>query len=199
MTRIGVLGGTFDPPHYGHLILAEQAREQLELSRVLWVPAADPPHKHGRPITPVEHRLEMVRLALVDNPAFEISLVDVNRPGPHYTHEMLALLAGEHPNADLVFLIGEDSLRDLPTWREPSRLIQYATLGVMRRQGITYEMEALEAAIPGLRERVTFLDTPLIDIAAADLRARVAAGRTIRYFLPPGVRAYIHQHSLYQV
>lgn len=196
--RLGVLGGTFDPPHYGHLILAEQAREQLSLARVLWVPAADPPHKQGRRISPVAARLEMVSLAIAENPAFEISEIDVNRPGPHYTADMLHLLRAQSPQHSLIFLIGGDSLRDIITWHEPARIIEQARLGVMERPGAAYDLRSLEAQIPGLGAAVLPVEAPLIDITGSDIRARVAAGRTIRYLLPPHVEMYIYQHALYQ-
>ncbi len=196
--RLGVLGGTFDPPHYGHLILAEQAREQLSLARVLWVPAADPPHKQGQRISPVAARLEMISLAIAENPAFELSEIDVKRPGPHYTADMLALLNAEYPQHSLIFLIGGDSLRDIITWHDPARIIKQARLGVMDRPGAAYDLHSLEALIPGLSAAVLRFDAPLIDISGSDIRARVAAGRTIRYMLPPHVEMYIYQHALYQ-
>jgi nicotinate-nucleotide adenylyltransferase len=198
--RVGVLGGTFDPPHYGHLVLAEQARDQLALERVLWVPAADPPLKPDVVITPIEHRLAMLELALAeaDNPAFAISSVDVERPGPHYTVDTLSLLADRQPEAQLFFLMGADSLRDLPRWHEPARLVRLARLVVMERPGVTYDLDRLEGVIPGLRESLIFLAAPLLDIAATDIRVRVAGGRTIRYLLPVGVEVYIREHELYQ-
>ncbi len=195
--RLGVLGGTFDPPHYAHLLMAEQAREQLALERVLWIPAADPPHKRGQMITPVKHRLEMLRLALADNPYFVLSLIDVERPGPHYTADTLALVAAENQGAELFFLIGSDSLRDLPSWHDPARLIQQAFLAVIQRPDVTYDLASLETAIPGLSGRLVFIDMPPMGIAAADIRRRVSAGRTIRYLLPAGVEAYIFQQKLY--
>jgi nicotinate-nucleotide adenylyltransferase len=174
MTRIGVLGGTFDPPHYGHLILGEQARDQLALKRVLWVPAANPPHKQGQAITAISHRLKMLALALADNPAFEISKVDVERPGPHYTVDMLDLR------------------------HEPEAIVERARMGVMGRPGTDYDLGALEKALPGLAERVSFIETPLIQISGHDIRRRVAANKTIRYLLPFRVQTYIYEHGLYR-
>lgn len=198
MTRLGVFGGTFNPPHYGHLILAEQARDQLSLDCVLWAPAADPPHKQGQPITPVEQRLAMVSLAIADNTSFELSTVDVERAGPHYSADMLALLNDAHPGADLLFLIGGDSLRDITTWHEPARILREARLAVMMRPGVEVDLGYLETQLPGIGERVAWVQAPLIDISGADIRARVAAGKSIRYLLPPCVQAYIDQHALYQ-
>jgi nicotinate-nucleotide adenylyltransferase len=198
VTRIGVLGGTFDPPHYGHLMLAEQAREQLALSRVLWVPAGDPPHKQDELITPVEHRLALVHLAIAGNPKFELSLVDARREGPHYSYAMLAIIAAEHPGDEVVFLIGEDSLRDLPTWKNPEKLIEAARLGVMRRRDVAYDIDQLEAAIPGLAGCLSFIDTPMVDISSEMIRDHLSKGRSARYQTPDSVLRYIHQHRLYQ-
>lgn len=196
--RLGVLGGTFDPPHCGHLILAEQAREQFSLDCVLWVPAADPPHKQGRPITPVRHRLEMLSLAIADNPAFELSLVDVSRPGPHYTADMLALIQEERQPAHLYFMVGGDSLRDLTTWHEPARIVRQATLVVMARPDAQVNLDELGRRVPGLIQSVEWLEAPLIDISGTDIRERASVGRTIRYLVPRPVELYIHQHTLYQ-
>lgn len=198
MTRLGVFGGTFNPPHYGHLILAEQARDQLSLDCVLWAPAADPPHKQGQPITPVAHRLAMVSLAVEDNPGFEISTVDINRAGPHYSADMLALLNDAYPGAELFFLIGGDSLRDITTWHEPATILREARLAVMVRPGAEMDLDRLEAQLPGISERLEWVDAPLIDISGRDIRTRVATGQSIRYLLPPPVQAYIDQQSLYQ-
>ncbi len=200
MTRLGLLGGTFDPPHMGHLILAELAREQLGLDRVLWVPVGVQPLKQGQAITPVTHRLEMLRLALEFPPqtAFEISRVDVDRPGPHYTVDTLNLIAVAQPRAELTLLIGGDSLRDLPLWHDPSRLIARARLAVMQRPGASCDLAALEAAVPGLRESLIFLDIPCIDISSTAIRQRITEGQTIRYLVPEAVEAYIARHGLYK-
>jgi cytidyltransferase-like protein len=129
VSRLGIFGGTFDPIHHGHLIVAEVLKEELQLSRVLFLPAGQPPHKIGRPITPIAHRLAMLQLALQGNPHFAISYVDVRRPGPCYTVDSLTLLRREYSDAELVFLMGEDSLHDLPTWHEPNRIAELALLG----------------------------------------------------------------------
>lgn len=196
--RLGVLGGTFDPPHYGHLALAEAAREQLGLTRVLFVPAGEPPHKPGRPITPAHHRAAMVQAAIADNPAFVLSRVDLDRPGPHYTVDMLALLEQEYPRAVFFFLMGSDSLVEFPTWRDPAGILRKAVLAVMNRPGYPVDWEALERAVPGIRERVVFVDAPMLDISASDLRRRAREGRSLRYLVPPAVEAYIREHGLYR-
>jgi len=196
--RLGVLGGTFDPPHYGHLVLAETARVCLRLDRVLFVPAGQPPHKPDRPVTPSHHRAAMVDAALADNPAFALSSVDLERPGPHYTVEMLALLGQEYPGAELYFLMGGDSLAEFLTWRDPAGIVRQARLAVMRRSGCEGDLEALEQAVPGLRERLVWIDAPYLDIAATDLRRRVREGLPLRYLVPPRVEAYIREHRLYR-
>jgi nicotinate-nucleotide adenylyltransferase len=195
---LGVLGGTFDPPHHGHLVLAELARDQLGLERVLWVPAADPPHKQGRAITRAEHRVAMLEIALRSNPHFVLCRADLERPGPHYTVDLMDILAGEYPGAAFYFLMGGDSLRDLPTWQDPARLIKQCLLAVMPRPGFTFDMSKLEATLPGLSSRVTFIDRPLVDISGSQIVRRVRVGRTIRYLVPPGVEDYIETHGLYR-
>lgn len=194
--RIGILGGTFDPPHYGHLILAELAADSLALDRVLFVPAADPPHK-GALRSSAEHRVAMVERAIAGNPRFALSRVDLDRPGPQYSVEMVRLLQGERPEATLAFLIGGDSLRDLPQWSRPDELIRLVRLGVMRRPGSAPDLTQLERELPGIRERVDWIDAPQIEISASALAQRVRAGLSIRYQTPDAVRAYIEEHRLY--
>lgn len=196
--RAGVLGGTFDPPHYGHLILAEQARQQLGLDRVLWVPAADPPHKQDLTITSARHRVAMVERAIVDNPAFALSRVDVDREGPQYTVDMLTCLARQMPTAELIFLLGGDSLRDLLTWHEPQRLIDHAILAVMQRPGVDYDLDTIAEQIPGLIEHLTFIEGPWVGIAGSMLRDMVRRECSLRYLVPPAVNAYILEQGLYR-
>jgi nicotinate-nucleotide adenylyltransferase len=162
------------------------------------VPAADPPHKQDARVTPVEHRLALVRLAIADNPKFELSLVDAQRDGPQYSYAMLAIIAAEYVGDEVVFLIGEDSLRDLPTWKNPEKLIESARLGVMRRRGVAYDLDQLEAVIPGLSGCLSFIDAPLVDISSELIREQLTEGRTVRYQTPDRVIQYIHQHQLYQ-
>ena len=197
--RLGVLGGTFDPPHYGHLALAETARVQLGLARVLFVPAGDPPHKPGYPLSPVVHRAAMVTAAIADNPAFVLSRVDLDRPGPHYTVDMLALLRGMFSGAEFYFLMGGDSLAEFLTWRDPAGIIRQAILAVMERPGWTADLKSLEREVPGIRERLVWLDAPRLDLSATDLRRRVREGLPVRYLVPPAVEAYIREHHLYEL
>jgi nicotinate-nucleotide adenylyltransferase len=196
--RLGVIGGTFDPPHYGHLALAHNAYVQLQLDCVLFVPAGQPPHKPRRPLTPAHHRVAMVEAAIADNPAFALSRVDLGRPGPHYTVEMLALLHQGYPSAELYFLMGGDSLTELPTWRDPAGIVRQAVLAVMQRPGYTPDVAALGQAVPGIRGRLIWLDVPCLDIAASDLRRRAHEGLPLRYLVPPPVEVYIHAHCLYE-
>jgi len=197
--RIGLFGGTFDPPHLGHLILASEAQSQLELDRLLWILTPEPPHKQDQLITPVEDRLAMVQLAIADNPAFELSRVELDRPGPHYTLDTIKLIAEKNPGADIVPIIGEDSLRDLPTWHEPQQLV-YAChwIGVMRRPHDESSLEELESQIPGISSKVHYVDAPLLEIASREIRNRIAEGKTVRYYLPHPVYEYINQHHLYR-
>ncbi len=197
--RIGIFGGTFDPPHLAHLILACEARAQLGLDRLLWVLTSVPPHKLGQQITPLEDRLKMLELALAGEPSFEISRVDIDRPGPHYSADTMKLLHAANPGAVLVFLIGEDSLRDLTTWHQPEELVaECDEIGVMRRPGVLTDPSALEKEIPGLTARVHFVDAPLLEISSNDIRRRAAEGRPFRYFVPPAVYDYILHKNLYK-
>lgn len=197
-TKLGVLGGTFDPPHYGHLALAETARVQLGLAQVLFVPAGEPPHKPEQPITPAHHRAAMVEAAIADNPAFALSRVDLERPGPHYTVEMLARLGERYSGAELVFLMGGDSLAQFLTWRDPAGIVRQARLAVMGRPGWEPDLAELERAVPGIRERLVWLDLPYLGISGTDLRRRAREGLPLRYLVPPEVEAYIHRHRLYR-
>lgn len=197
--RVGILGGTFDPIHYGHLILAEEARACLALDRVLFVPAKEPPHKLLQPYSPAADRLEMVRLAIATNPHFEVSDVDLARPGPSYTVDTLALLQESlGPRAELYFLMGLDSLANLLTWHEPAGIVARAHLVVARRPGFTADLQGLEGALPGITARTHILEIPEIGIASHDLRRRVREGLPIRYQLPDEIEAFIHARGLYR-
>ncbi len=198
MGRIGLFGGTFDPPHLGHLVLASLAADALALDAVWFVLAAAPPHKQQQPVTPVARRLEMLTLALADNPIFQVSHIDIERPGPHYTVDMVALAQAGQPDDDLFFLMGGDSLRDLPKWYRPKQLLQLCPLVVLQRPGADLDIKALESALPGLQRRVTFLEGPEIAVSATMIGERVRAGRTIRYLVPEAVRQYIYRHGLYR-
>ncbi|HMN59032.1 MAG TPA: nicotinate-nucleotide adenylyltransferase, partial [Anaerolinea sp.] len=192
-------GGPFDPPHVGPLILAAEPAAQLGLDKVLWVITADPPHKHGQVISPLEVRLKLLRAALDDDPRFEISRVDIDRPGPQYAVDTVQILKGLYPGSQLFYLLGGDSLRDLPKWYAPQRLLATVdAVGVMRRPGDLIDLGGLERTLPGLSKRVQFVDAPLLEIASRDIRERLAENRHFRYFLPDAVYALIVGEKLYQ-
>jgi nicotinate-nucleotide adenylyltransferase len=195
--RLGLFGGTFDPIHLGHLIVAEEMRHALALDRVLFVPAGQPPHKRGQAISPAADRVAMTRLAIAGNPAFELCLIDVERAGPSFTADLLEEVARRRPGADLYFIMGEDSLADLPTWHAPARILRAARLAVATRPGVTADLAGLERLLPGLSARVALVPAPEIGIAGRDLRRRVAEGRPIRYQVPAAVEDYIRAHGLY--
>ncbi len=197
MARLGIFGGTFDPIHCGHLLIAEEFREQLQLDRILFLPAGQPPHKIGRTISPVRHRLAMLHLAIAGEPGFDISYVDVQRPGPCYTADSLAILRAQFPGDELYFLMGQDSLADLPTWHDPNRVAAQAILAVALRPGVTIDLEGVIAAVPAARDRIRLVSAPLIQIAASDIRRRVAEARSIRYHVPRAVEDYIYAQRLY--
>lgn len=196
--RIGVLGGTFDPVHLGHLILAEEARDQLGLSAVYFVPAGDPPHKQGRRLAPVEDRLRMIEFAIAGNNAFRASRADADRPGPHYTLDMVHILQAQLPQGgELFFLMGYDSLAELPTWHRAPELVAACHLVALTRHEVPLDWDYLERQLPGVRERVTLLDMPELEIASHQIQERIGAGRTVRYLVPDGVCSYIERHGLY--
>jgi nicotinate-nucleotide adenylyltransferase len=196
--NLGIFGGTFDPPHIGHLILAAEARAQLGLDRLLWVLTPDPPHKRSQRITPLETRLALLQAALQDEPAFEISPVDMSRPGPHYALDTVNILGEMYPQASLTYVMGGDSLRDLPAWHKPQEFLgQLAALGVMRRPGDAIDLDALEARLPGISAKVRFIEAPLLTIAASDIRQRIVEARPYRYYLPAAVYEMIERRQLY--
>ncbi len=195
--RLGLFGGTFDPIHLGHLLLAEQCREACDLDRVWLVVAGSPPHKPGGR-TGVGHRLEMVRIAIAGHPAFAASDIEATRPGPHYSVETLEAVRRDHPDDELFFLIGADSLKDLPSWREPGRIAQLATIVVVNRPGIEeVDGSNLPDFGPGSLP-LRSITIPPVGIASSDLRRRLREGRSIRYMVSRGVEAYIDAQGLYR-
>jgi len=197
--NIGILGGTFDPIHIGHLVVAEEARTKLGLSEVLFVPAGQPWLKQARDITPAAHRVEMVRRAIADNPYFKLSTLEVDHPGPSYTVDTLTLLQDQlSSQASLFFILGRDTLAELPLWKEPRKVIQLCRLVVPPRLG-SRDLRHLEEAIPGLLDKVIQLDMPVIGISSSEIRHRIAQGLPIRYLVPSVVEKYIAEHRIYQV
>ncbi|MBX3084831.1 MAG: nicotinate-nucleotide adenylyltransferase [Anaerolineae bacterium] len=196
--RIGVFGGTFDPPHLGHLLLAENAADALGLTQVLFTPAADPPHKEAEAVSPAPHRVKMVELAIEDNPRFALARIDLDRPGPHYTADTMRLMQQLRPDADLYFLMGGDALRDFPKWHQPADILRYARLGVMRRPGAVIDLSKIEVVIPGITDHIRFVDAPEIGISATTIRERLHDGQSIRYQVTAKVERYIMEHHLYR-
>jgi nicotinate-nucleotide adenylyltransferase len=192
--RVGILGGTFDPVHLGHLVLAEQAREAGRLSQVRFMVSARPPHKSGQVLTPFAQRVEMLRLALAGESDFQIDLREESRPGPGYTVDTLEELRRERPEATLVLLVGADCLTDLSQWREPERIAQMSEILVMGRGAAGKNARGLPSGL-----RLTWIDdAPEIGIASSDLRGRAREGRSLRYLVPRAVECYIEQHGLYR-
>ena len=197
--RLGIFGGTFDPPHLGHLILAAEAHAQLGLDRVLFVLTADPPHKRDHYITPVEDRLAMLATAIKGQAIFELSRVEIDRPGPHYAVDTLRLLAKEHQGNKLVYLIGGDSLRALSDWDRPQEFIAVCdALAAMRRPGTRIDLDDLEQALPGLTAKLEFVDAPLLEISSSEIRERVRDGGHYRFYLPGAVYQVINERGLYK-
>lgn len=195
---VGVLGGTFDPPHIGHLILADEGRGKFHLDQVLWVLTPSPPHKPDRPITGLEIRLNMVLQAIKDNPAFQLSRADIDRQPPHYALGTMQLLRERSPGQQYVYLMGGDSLRDMPSWHQPSLFSEMcAWIGVLKRPDSHIDLDALEAKIPGISEKVRFLDGPQIDVSGSEIRRRVRYGEPYRYLVPHGVADIIEQQHCY--
>jgi nicotinate-nucleotide adenylyltransferase len=198
--RVGVFGGTFDPVHFGHLILAEQCREQGRLDQVWFVPAPRPPHKDAEALTKFELRAEMLRLAVAGQPAFRVDESEKDRAGPSYTVDTLADFTRRHPGDEFFLMVGSDTVKDLPLWREPRRVLQLAGLLVMVRPNNPLPNPVRLCADLGLTAdelRLEVIETPLIDISSRDLRRRAAAGRSLRYFLPRAVEMYIQEKRLY--
>jgi nicotinate-nucleotide adenylyltransferase len=199
--RLGLFGGTFDPVHYGHLLLAESCRESCRLDAVWFIPAAQPPHKQHRPLTSARQRIEMLQLAIGGNESFVVSPVEIERGGVSYTVDTLAALRAEQPDRELVFLLGSDALADLPHWREPGRICELALPVVVRRGAGKPEFRCLESIVSPARMaeiRRAYVPMPQIELSSRDIRRRAAAGLSIRYQTPRAVEKYIETNRLYQ-
>jgi nicotinate-nucleotide adenylyltransferase len=197
--KTGVFGGTFDPPHIAHLILAGEALYQLGLERLLWVLTPFPPHKKGHTILPLQARLDMLSAALLTEPAFELSRVEIDRLPPHYALDTMTILSAKYPGDELIYLMGGDSLHDMPAWHRPQEFVAACSaLGVMRRPGDQVDLPALEAQIPGITAKVRFISAPLLEISATELRQRIAQGQPYRYYLPDSVYEMICERKLYR-
>jgi len=200
--RIGVFGGTFDPVHQAHLIIAEQCREQAKLDQVWFIPAARPPHKQDKAVTPFAHRAEMLTLAIAGNPAFRIDELEKERPGSSYTVDTLLELQRQHAGMDFWLILGSDCLPDLPYWRDPARIAELAGFVVWERPGWpSWSTEKLRAGLALAADkslRLCLAHGPLVDISSSDLRRRAAEGLSLRYLVPRAVECYIETHCLYR-
>lgn len=197
--RIGVYGGTFDPVHVGHLVAASEVWAALGLDRLVFMPAGRPPHKGDQAITPAPQRVRMLELAIADRPHFALSALDLAPDRPSYTADLLARLRDAWgPQHEFYFVLGEDSLRDFPGWREPGRIAALARLAVVTRPQVEADCDAVVRAVPALAGRIHPVPIPALDIASHDLRARVAAGRPIAYQVPGAVEGYIAREGLYR-
>lgn len=197
--RIGVFGGTFDPPHLGHLILADEALNQLHLDRLLWVIAASPPHKQVQEVSPLVQRLELVQAAISVEPEFELSRVDIDRPGPHFTLDTVKIISQQYPGDEIIYIMGGDSLRDLPNWYKPTELIQACDwIGVMRRPDDEIHLPFLEKTLPGISQKIIFLDTPRLEISSSQIRKRILKNQPFRFYLPSTVYDLILKHGYYK-
>jgi nicotinate-nucleotide adenylyltransferase len=198
---LGVFGGTFDPIHLAHLAVAQEAAESLGLECIAFVPAGEPPHKPGRAITPGPHRLAMLELAIAGNERFTVDRRELDRPGPSYTVDTLEAMAAGRPEgaSGLVLVLSAEAFLGLMTWREPRRILELAHVVVAPRDGYPDAGPGfLQANLPDLADRATFLDSPRLRLSASELRARAAAGRSLRYLVPDAVAAYIGDHGLYR-
>lgn len=198
LRRVGVFGGTFDPIHLGHLHIANGLREKLDLDQIIWVVAGKPPHKRGQIVSEDDDRIAMVRLALGDTPGDIVSRVEVDRPGPSYTADTLETLSAEMAPARYFFLMGEDSLRDFPTWRNPGRILELADLGVVGRPGIDADLAHLRAALPALTGKVHLAPLDELPYSSSEIRQRVADGLPIDDLTVEPVARYIRDHGLYR-
>lgn len=190
---IGLFGGSFNPPHVAHLIVSEVARDQFGLDEVWWIPNATPPHKPDHELASVDHRLEMTRRAVSDNPAFRLCTIEVERAGVSYTVETLRTLQEDHPNTEFGLIIGSDSLDHFAEWRRPDEIVERASLIVYKRPGVI-------DVVPDRRfaNHVRFVAAPVMEVSGTEIRSRCRAGRSIRYLVPESVRTYIEEHDLYQ-
>jgi nicotinate-nucleotide adenylyltransferase len=198
MARVGLLGGTFNPPHVAHLVCAQEALVQLGLDRVLLVPAGVPPHKEVEAEPGVEHRIAMCEAAVAGDDRFAVSRADVDRTGPAYTVELLRTLRAQSPEDELTFIVGGDMAYSLPAWREPASVLALARIAVAEREGVRRaDIAERLAPLPGAPERVDFFDMPRLDVSSSLLRRRAAAGGPLRYLVPDAVAAYIEREGLY--
>jgi len=197
--RLGIFGGTFDPPHLGHLHLAEKALIQFKLNCILWVLTPIPPHKNESSILDVKHRIDMVSAVIVQDHRFTLSRIDINRPPPHYAVDTLSLLKKENPDDELFYLIGGDSLGNLPLWHKPLEVVAHCTkLGVLRRPGERIDLNSLNLLIPGILEKIIFIDSQRVKVSATDIRNRIYNDEPYKHLIPKSVNEIITARDLYK-
>jgi nicotinate-nucleotide adenylyltransferase len=194
--RVGVMGGTFDPIHYGHLVTAEEAEMQFGLDEVVFVPTGRPWMKADRDVSPPEDRYLMTVVATASNPRFSVSRIDIDREGPTYAVDTIRQLADEKPDAELYFITGADAILEIFEWKDPEDVLSLAHFIAATRPG--YDLARFEAAAPTHHPRVSTMDIPALAISSSDIRRRVREGRAIRYLLPEGVKSYIEKQALYR-
>ena len=198
MGRVGILGGTFNPPHVGHLVMAQEAVDQLDLDRVVFMPVAVPPHKEARDDIGAAGRVELCRLAVDGDDRFDVSTLEVDRGGASYTVDTLRVLHDLEPEHELIFIVGGDMAQSLPAWREPEAILGIARLAVAEREGVRRDDVARRLELLHSGDRVVFFDMPRIDVSSSAIRRRVADGRPIRYLVPDGVAAAIAERGFYR-
>ena len=199
VVTLGIFGGTFDPIHNGHLAVARAAKAQLRLDRVVFVPVGTPPHKRWQPVTPAEHRWQMVSLAVADNPGFTVSRVDIDRPAPQYSVDTVRLLRREFGTAaeDTFFIIGADALGNFPRWKDAAGIVAQCRIAAVHRPGFRPDVQSVLAAVPRLKSRLVWVEMPPVPVSATEIRQRVGQGLPIVDMVPPAVAAYIARHRLY--
>ena len=195
--RIGIFGGTFDPIHVGHLVIATECLHVLGLQRVAFVPSASPPHKPNQFLSAPADRLAMLKLAIHERPQLFVDSIEFERPGPSFTVDTLRELRRRDPQSDFVFIMGADSLRELHLWRDPGGIVAQAELAVARRPGVAIDLAEVNRRVPGAAERVHVVDVPLIGVSSSDIRRRVGAGEPISFQMPWKVEMYIRERKLY--
>lgn len=196
--KVGYFGGTFDPPHLGHIILAAEAKHYLGLDEFRWIITPEPPHKKDRIITPIKYRLEMLKLVVADQGVYEISEVDIQRDSPHYAADTVEILKNEHPSAELIYIIGEDSLKDLPDWHETSRFLSIIDqLAVIPRPNVSVDLDQLLHLMPDLSDKLIFIPDVMIEISSSVIRERVRDGAPFEHYLIDSVAEYIKMNRIY--
>ena len=200
MVAIGIFGGTFDPIHNGHLAVARAAQKHLRLDRVVFVPVGTPPHKRWQPVTPAEHRWQMVALAVAENPRFSVSRVDIDRPAPQYSVDTIRLLRQAFGTSaeNTFFIIGADALSNLPSWKDAAGIVMQCRIAVVHRPGFHLDLKTIASEIPQLPSRLVWIEMPPVPVSATEVRRRVGQGLSIDKLVPPAVAEYIARHQLYR-